>query len=200
MTNLRYLSAVGLATGAVLAATLTTGSPASAEVIHHKDAAHDVRWQPLQQTGDSSRPATHRREGDVVRTTVNHHAGVVSVSVKYRQLSRTGQGTAHVFVFRTDRGLSRTVELYADQHNWKGVVTFEAPGTRTPRCEVSHHIDYARNRVTVTVPRSCLHEPRWVRVGSGDGMLVANRLYADDAYINFGLTHEPRLGPRVHHD
>lgn len=200
MTNLRSLSAVGLATGAVLTGALTVASPASAEVTHHRDAAHDVRWQPLLEGGNPSRPARHRSVGDVVRTTVNHHGGVVSVSMKYRQLARTGDATAHTFIFRTDRGLRRSVEVFAGPHIWKGIVTFEAPGSRTPRCKVSHRIDYVRNRVSVTVPRSCLHKPRWVRVGAGNYMVVAKRLYADDANINFGLKHEARLGPRVHHN
>jgi hypothetical protein len=77
------------------------------------------------------------------------------------------------------------------------------------RCSgMSHTIDYTRNKVTLTVPRSCLGRPRWVEVAestvrvedtssSSTDPTASLNLYIDDAFSPY-FTSNTHWSPKVH--
>lgn len=68
-------------------------------------------------------------------------------------------------------------------------------------CRLGAHLDRGAGRVTVTVPRSCLRTPRWVRAGAevqgdlGEGVVVLDRWERPDRADDDPLT--PAYGVRV---
>jgi hypothetical protein len=65
-----------------------------------------------------------------------------------------------------------------------GQHVFEKRDRRTARCRgITHTVDYARETISVSVPRSCLGNPRWVQVTPGAvGMTPAGDVYVDNGY------------------
>ncbi|MCW2815712.1 MAG: hypothetical protein JWN84_3167 [Nocardioides sp.] len=69
-------------------------------------------------------------------------------------------------------------------------------------CRVSARLDRGAGRVVVTVPRTCLKSPRWVRAGAevqgdlGEGVVVLDEWARPDRADDSFLT--PAFGARVH--
>jgi hypothetical protein len=138
-----------------------------------------------------------RAEGDVRSSAVSHARRRVVVTVAYRQLSQTTQITGQIARLRTNRGRVRDVVVYAQPGNWGGRTSMEKPSGRRVKCRVGMSIDYAADRITVSVPRKCLGRPRWVRVGIGAVTFEDDVVFADDAMTNATPGNTPVLGPVV---
>lgn len=192
---MRLTSALGALTIAT-ALVLVPGS-SQAEVKAHTDATGDVFVSPESDgAGENFTPAPDRVEGDVTGVRVAHRANKVKLTLRYRELSRTGFANIHSFRIRTEK-VVRDVTVFGITGHWRGEAEMSTARGRTVSCALSHTIDYATNRVTVLVPRSCLSNPRWVRVGAaGIGIDDDGNTYADDARST-GLHDSFVLGPRV---
>ena len=175
----RLLSLSSAVAAGVLAGA--TAGPAAAAQLRVDDARHDV-WVSTDAT--TSTPSPDTTLGDVTRATVQHAGSRIVVRIKLRDLARTGAYAQYTVRLQDRRtAMVREVVLEASPHNWAGTVrVFKPHGDQVSGCRVDHRIDYARNTVTVTVPRSCLHRPRAVRAAIG--VYRADRrgaFYADDA-------------------
>jgi hypothetical protein len=68
-----------------------------------------------------------------------------------------------------------------------------------------HAIDYVKHKVTLTVPRSCLGNPRWVEAGEITVRVVDQRTatgstqtaYGDDAFSPY-VSNSIHYSPKVH--
>jgi hypothetical protein len=172
--------------------------PAYAETITTHDAANDVVSQGLDDE-EATTPEPGRTEGDVLSMRVLHGPRNVRVTLRVAQLSRTkGLTAAHSFSFRTNEGRRADLILYVTDGDWQGQQMWEVNGKDRTCHGLRTHIDYSAATVRAVVPRRCLSNPRWVRVGGGDGMLEGDELYADDVNRSGTVGFDAKLGPRVH--
>ncbi|HYU83746.1 MAG TPA: hypothetical protein VEK80_02985 [Kribbellaceae bacterium] len=169
-----------IATGVLTAVALATAAPASADTVRHRDAAHDV----VKFDGDRETTVPAVTEGDVRRVTVAHTSGRLVVKLKYAELSRTNRWVA-VAVVRTSAGKEFEVALVATSRiGWKGKLTVSRAGGSVVACPgADRRVDYAVNTVRFSVPRGCLGDPRWVKVGVAHVRFVSEfRIFGDDAF------------------
>lgn len=125
------------------------------------DGTGDVWTTPV--GGDRYTPAPGRRVGDVLRMRVVHRHRAVTVRLAFAELRRRGEW-AHEFTLRRKAGLlyaqvESTGRRPAGRHH-----LWQRDGDRLVCHAMSHTIDYARDIVTLRIPRICMGVPRWVRV------------------------------------
>jgi hypothetical protein len=199
------------AAAAVLIALPATA--ASAQTVLHLDQTHDVRSLDINSSGETFTRQPKISEGDVQAIAVNHARHNVTVTVKYRELSKTGTDGGHSFLFRTNTGERREVEIATGKGLWWGRTEMATPRGDAVHCSgMSHTIDYAKNKVILVVPRSCLGKPRWVQVaeatfrmedtstGTTSGGTTSSdspTFYADDAFSSY-VGNNLHWSPRVH--
>jgi hypothetical protein len=144
-------------------------------------AADDDMWTP--------EPSV--TNGDIVRTKIKNGTWGVRVRIRFADLAKRGELRADTLQFVTNEGYRRDVDIIAgpdEPRGWHGTVemTRSASG-RHVRCAVRHGVDYTKNVVTLSFPRTCLSKPRWIKVGIGSLRLDVNDandaliIYADDA-------------------
>ena len=183
----------------VVAAAMTVPlvpTAAHADKYVASDALHDV----AKLDGTTATLQPDRTEGDIVRSSVRHRAKRVILTMRFSELSAVGLGDLHLFAIRSDK-LNRLIVVDTGPDHWGGKVFVEKPnGKKVKGCSVRRTIDYAGNTATVSVPRSCLGKPRWVKVAMQHGTFVTqDDLYVDDARAT-GLDAAASFhyGPRVY--
>lgn len=191
-----------LALGSTLLTPTSTASAADAAPLPNRatttDTTGDVTY--VRRVGDQVLPggaAKNRAMGDIRTVQVTHTATTVRVLIKYVELNRVGSDHFHVAQIRTPQR-SYEVDLYATTGHWRGDPTLYRANGTSPRCTLSWRIDYAANTTTITVPRSCLGNPAWIRAGAAMSNTYGDKRFADD-----GLTYRPAastlvLGPRLY--
>lgn len=142
-----------LATSACL--VLAISSVASAQTLRHTDPAHDV----VKMKNDGSVVAAPtNKTTDIVHVTFRHTSLRVITTMRLRDYGGSweyygtiGTATQQYYVLGTD---SSTFFL-------------SKAGTERPiACSgLSVTIRPAKNTLRVSIPRTCLHRPRWVRMG-----------------------------------
>ncbi len=193
MSSRRLVPSLLLASAVALAPL-----PAHADAVTTRDADHDVAAVDLDGDRPQSRPQPGRAEGDIVWMRVNHGAGAVRIRLRTAQLTRdSGQTTVPVFALRTNEGRRAELSLFVDAGRWQGQRVWTVNDRRRTCRGLSSHIDYRAGTVEVKVPRRCLSNPRWVRVGGGIGIFSDSQLYADDANQAGRVSNDLPLGPRV---
>lgn len=174
-----------------------TAGTAAAQTLTDLDQRGDV--QSFTMESEEPTPAPTVANGDVLRTVFNHAERRVSVRVTYADLRRVGQFRSDSVRVVTDEGVRREVSVFAGPGMWRGEADMVKPSGRPVDCDVAHKIDYDRNVVTISFPRGCVSDPRWVRLGMGavwmDG---SSKAYADDAQIDGRINPETlKLSPRL---
>lgn len=165
----------------VLAGGLTlTSTAAGADTRYNTDHTDDV--SVFLPSAETAVPAPGQVNGDVLRSRMWHSSTRVGVKVVFKDLARTGALRGDFLRLVTNEGVRREVGVIAGPGSWAGQAEMDRPNGDRVRCSVAHHTDYAANVVTISVPRSCLSNPRWVRMGYGaitspDG----DTTYVDDA-------------------
>jgi len=174
---------------AAAAALLSLASvPATAETWHDRDARHDVRSLvfTLDDLEDDpcgfgqSHPAPQDRTRDITRLAVDHGPDAVVVTVRFARLAgrreqtgielglRTGSSAFTVQVYRKPRGGPELQLLELDQVGYPE--SFGSCGGRAldmVECTgLTVDPDRHRDELAVTIPRSCLDDPQWVRAGA----------------------------------
>ena len=169
-------------------------STASAEVIRHRDPAGDVARSPV--GSNAYTPVPDEVRGDIVATKVRFARRAVWIRYHLQDLTTTGNGNFQVIGLRSDRR-ERTIELDAFPGHWEGRAVVTNTRAQAVGCLVNHRIDYDRNRISLRVPRSCLGNASWVRVGIRTTVASTTNVYVDDARA---AGYSPTLvyGRRVH--
>ncbi|WP_244929994.1 hypothetical protein [Nocardioides sp. W7] len=149
----------------LLATPVVAAGSAQAGSWSHRDAKGDVVRGSA--AGDGAVEDPSDQATDITRLKVNHGPGKVTVTLVVRDL----KGGDHAVVGRlvTPEGdYSVTYLRSADLKMF--TLTDDAAGADTPDvpCRGKRiSFDASGDRIRITVPRTCLGSPKWVRVGAG---------------------------------
>jgi hypothetical protein len=197
-----------LAATAAAAMVVVPVTAAQAQTWRHADATGDVQSMPVASDATTGTVEPGVTDPDIRTVRVSHAPRKVTMRVQFVDLAAAKDvGYFFVFQLRTNERLHRQVELDAGPGMWRGQVSFSSP-RRELRCKgLARSVDYIQNVVTVTVPRSCLSNPRWVQAGSGAAKITGLNLndpgsigtataYVDDAgsdKLGNNLAWSPRI-------
>jgi hypothetical protein len=176
-TRLRRTCAAAVLT---LLAVGQTGT-ASAQSLVERDAHADVRSSPVD--GDTSAPEPTVTDGDIESSLLTHGRYRIGVRIKFADLQKAGDYRGHVVQVVTNEGVHRDVVLSVGPNMWSGMSEMDRPSGAKVRCAVRHSIDYTNHVVTIGFPRSCVSNPRWVRLGVGSFSVAGETAYADDVLL-----------------
>lgn len=186
-----------------LAAALLTGlvvapaGAASAQSLLDTDQQSDVRSF----TGDSKTSVAEPAEtnGDILSTRFTHGKYRIGVRMQFADLQKSGLVRGEYLRIVTNEGLRREVSLIAAPGFWGGKAEMDTPGGKRVRCAVRHSVDYTHHVVTLGFPRSCVSNPRWVRLGLGSVRAeTQDTFYLDDALIDGNVNPDTvRLSTRL---
>lgn len=173
---------------------------AHAESETVRDTRHDV--QALTMSDDLAAeptltPAPNVADPDIVRTRINHGRNRLVVRMKLRE----AQARPHMQVVYVRTGKHRFEIVSGIGGGLPKSVDITRGNGRTVSCDGADvTYDRARDLLTTVVPRSCLANPRWVRVGAAVMKFnMAMDMWMDEARgSSFGVDQEqPTLGPRL---
>ena len=147
----------------------TTAPP---NVFSHVDSQSDVvAISGEQEDFDESRPAPELGQGDIRNMHLTHSTSKIKTRVKFVDLSVPTSGkpspTYRVEMgVKTDAGVGRGAEVDIGFRGGLRVSMFRLHpyGEGAGPCQLGHSVDRARGVVVIDIPRSCLKDPRWVRV------------------------------------
>jgi hypothetical protein len=168
--------------------------------VVHRDAQHDVLIWDLE--GDSTSPDPTNTTSDIVRTIVNHGARRLSLTAELQHLGR-GQYRMLLSEIHASDGVNYLLTVDYARTPIGARLTLERASGKPVACPgATWSVDAAADTVATSVPRSCLHDPDWVRVGVGSvsapSDLSVSR--ADDSRRNGTLNPDHvRVGPRQPH-
>jgi hypothetical protein len=175
--NRHLLYSLALATS-VGATAVATALPAQAARVSLSDPAGDT-WT----ASDPAEPAASARNTDLRRTTIVHGAKRVTIRSRYADLvqPRKGETISLAVRLRSDEGPKRNAFVFVTPKAPYGRhrLLVERNDQRVPCPGMRHRVSYARDLMTVAIPRSCLGYPRWVQL-----MVVAVDLQGDDGTID----------------
>lgn len=169
-----------------LALTLAAG-PASAERLAVADRHADVL--KVEEGATSGVPAPGSTF-DVWRSTFAHNADRVAVRVRFDDLRRTGKRFQVWVNLQDGRGRTHHVGVAAVPGDRSGTAWLMGGRGQDRPCRVRHRIDYGRDLVRVSLPRTCLGSPRVLRFGVLSEHVRRTWRYA---YLDDGLS--PTVGP-----
>lgn len=199
----------------VVPAVLLLPAAAHAEKVVTEDATGDVVTSA---TGDDTAVATDspppdtvgelvaapdNATADIVRTVVDHRAGLLRVTVAFRDLRDTFGETIGIRVRTPQRGHL----IYAERRG-KHTFTSMLGGRHTPTCAgLATTADSKADKIIVKVPTACIQDPRWVKLGLFVASMQVDHLpetgdrgveFIDDAYRDgFGYDDGLAAGPKV---
>lgn len=192
----RRLAALAGTVATAGALLLAGASSAQADTTSYTDAAGDVTSFTYV---DGSDPvvaeAPTRRRGDVRRVRLAHHESRVVVRYSMRDALSSEYGL--FYGIRTPQADYSLVRFRFAEG--KSVALTKGSSTKPIRCSgISWDIDHEAATVGMSIPRSCLGSPRWVRVGAGVATFAGDeRSYWDDA-LRTGDNADIRLSSRLY--
>lgn len=172
------------ATTGALALALAVGvaGPSAAADYTHTDPAKDVVLTDPFDVG----PAPDNKEADIVKVSVTHSATKVRSTIELRDITKSRK---HNFVINLRAKVGAKVRhfdiyLQTDPSDAQGELTVYGKDGLPVTCPgQSSDIDYGKDVVTVTVPRSCLGKPSWVKTAITAEWVPSH----DDYYSDNGL-------------
>ena len=135
--------------------------PAAAQEVTEHDGRGDMIR--VEEGGSDPQPAPTAEIGDVVRTTFRHDAARVVVRTRLAALERSGRRFTVWVDVQDGARHSWFVGVQAARRDRGGqTIVMDDRGRDLP-CTAAHRIDYARDTVRVSVPRSCFGDPARLR-------------------------------------
>jgi len=199
---------LALGTSATAATAATAGAPgadrAGASVRHPSvrrvhDARGDVLRVAERRGKDVFTPAPARRHGDISAFKVAHRDAAVVGTVKVRRLTHHDRFFGAVLELRTGRA-TYTAVVYRQGVGQRLKTQFDGGG-RDSCAGLRYDLDYGHDTVTISVPRTCLGDPAWVRsraVIDYFGRQGASGAFFADAAPGTELTRIPFLAKAWH--
>lgn len=183
-----------------VAVLASLAAPAHAESETVRDKRHDVQALSMADDPESEptlTPAPGVADPDIVRTHINHRRNRLVVRMKLRQ----AQARPHMQVAYVRTKEHRFEIISTVGAGFPKSVDIMRGNGRAVSCDGAD-VTYNRDLglLTTVVPRSCLSDPRWVRVGAAVmKMNWAMDMWIDEARgASFDLEQEqPTLGPRL---
>lgn len=156
-----------LAAHAQAAGAASSASPQRADSGHrvvHRDARRDVVHFDTET--EERRPAPRDRSTDIVRTVVDHRTARTVVQARTRQLERSAYRMMIVEILTSgDRRFELVVDYARTPIDARISLRRFATGRDVPCPGASWSLTWSTKQVGVSVPNSCLGDPRWIRVG-----------------------------------
>lgn len=167
-----------LLTGAVL---LALAGPAVAGVFHQGDPAGDVAYQGALES-DNPVIVPGRTIGDIRGTNVIYSGLTLHVAAYFRALPSAGIRNVYRLRLKTPE-VARQLTIVAVDGRWRGSASFlDAAGHKASCPGLKYVIEYSHRRLVVDVPRACLSNPTFARVGVGTYFTGPRGTFFDDAY------------------
>jgi hypothetical protein len=169
------------------AAVVLLPAAAGAATVTIDDATDDVYLAKYDETTDTTtyEPVGTQVNVDLDEVAVKHGARKVAVTAQYVDLARTTNRYMYLLRLRTNEGIKRDVTVDTLMAGWDGAVTFGKPNGAEVRCRgLAFAIDYAADTVSVTIPRRCLGNPRYVEAFT----VAAGFSRSGDSYFDHGHT------------
>lgn len=174
-------------------------------VAQAKDVTHaDARGDAVHYVSRSAppTPALGLVNGDIVGTMLRHTDRRVQMRFRFADLRRVVVMYNELYSrVVTNEGVRRDVILFAHNGNWAGSAYMSQPNAGHVRCPVRHSIDYLNNVITVGFPRTCLSQPRWVRIAASYASDPGDDTYFGDDALTDGFDPDataPRFSSRVY--
>jgi hypothetical protein len=173
-------------------ALIAVPATAHAQTYRHTDARKDV--VRVTDSADRHRLAPRVQDADITKVRFTHAGSTVTARLSLRKV--TDRTNYLVGSLRTPKGrfdVMATVDT--------GEITLLTGSGRTVACaDASVHASKPKDQVTLRIPRSCLGDPRWVRVGVGVVVVKSSAAtyFADDALRSRAINDSRlTLSPRV---
>jgi hypothetical protein len=171
-TRTRTLGAALTALAALVAGAASLPAVAAGQArvsgVTLTDPTGDV-WAIGEGESEESQPAGDEPTADVVRAVVKHRRHSLLVRMTFTDLRRVDPAFYSAVIVTPDK--FRGAFVGAEPRRWKGRHILVDGRFDTVRCAgFEHTIDYAMDRVTMSIPRRCLGSPRWVRVSLDNWM------------------------------
>jgi len=151
---------------AALAATLLTPLTAHAASLSIGDGTGDT-WREVIAQGKVTgfEPAGSAPNSDIVAVKVKHTARRVKIRTTFVDIANNAEGVVTQTRIKTNEGRRFRVFVAKDGDD-SGAESY----LYKRRCGGVHNkISWSRNTVKVSIPRSCLSSPKWIKVASGGG-------------------------------
>lgn len=186
---------------AVVTTVALLPSGAQANTSGHSDATGDVQSVTVADNHvveSTATPEPTMTDGDITSVRATNGDRAVKVVVRFAALDRTGDFLEHAVAI-TSSAKSRLVVIDARPGRWAGKATVWSPSIKKVACTVRHKIDYDLDKLTVTVPQSCLGHPKAIRVGARTFVTEGSKLFYDDGYMTGGWIKDlMALSTRIH--
>lgn len=183
----------------LIAGLIGFGWPAYAEKHQAVDATGDVIQFDNDGGGNnSSMPAPDDTQADVMRSVVNHKRGRVLIRVHVRDLTTpTGGDIRELTAFIRSNKRWQTATLMKFGSNSPVVDIYGRRGNIKCR-GIQKKMRAREDLLEMSIPRSCLGNPQWVRVGIGTFSGTTQGAFVDDAHrIGGAFDHPLRLTPKL---
>jgi hypothetical protein len=175
--TLRTLAVAGCATVLTLA-----GAPgAQARPLVHTDRTTDVRRADHTPEEPTLVPAPRHHDGDISKVRFAN-GSVVALRATFDDLKQTNGYRYDLLKVVTNERVVRTVAVIT-KGDTEQVYVERANGEDVPCRGLKHTTDYDADVAVIHVPRSCLGDPRWVKMGYIAATVTsdARLLFIDDA-------------------
>jgi hypothetical protein len=198
---LKTFARLGAAAGA-LTLVFVGMAPAQAARYTHIDPSSDVALQTCNNAPTCDDITTTvdatRTEGDIKSLSTNHGLDNVVIKASFAALTKNSQTRFFGARIVTNEGYSRLAVVYFDADVPGGIAMLMNNAGDQVKCTVTKSIDFTANTIQVSVPRSCLSMPYWVRGGAQYlRMIDDTHQYADDAFTTGTVPDLPALGQQM---
>ncbi|GAA1476840.1 hypothetical protein GCM10009623_12860 [Nocardioides aestuarii] len=182
---------VALAAATVLGLSVATAAPASADSRTIKDGKGDT-WNIASET---PKKASGHPEGDLRKVTFNHTARKVVITARMQNLKKSGEGVGVYMNIDTPDDTSYGADLIGTPDNWRGEASVYGSASE---CSPTGSLNYKKDVAKLSIPRSCLGRPDWVRFQlAGAFAKSENKIFYDDATgkkVEFAFTRRVARG------
>lgn len=186
--------------GAVLLG-LGLAAPAQAQVYGHTDPAGDVTVTTCDSNDENciDKLAPTAKQPDIVRVVTSHTSTQVKAYAKYAELGPAG---TRMHALRVVTGAGR--HLHFSLVTVDGRTVFkeldrDSDGAKVSCSGLVAKVDNTANTVLLSIPRSCIGNPSYVRVGFGGAIFNDTSWRSDDAQVS-GISSSDsdlKLGPSL---
>ena len=168
LTSLRRALVTAVAAGAAL--TPVAAQAHQADQLVYTDPSHDVQTLTIDQN-TSPDPQTDpgftvdpaMTNGDIKRVFVHFRKEHLVIRTTFVDLRRQGFGISYDGLLRTNTGVRRVFDVTATRKHREGHDMLIAPRHKVS-CEIGHWLGYTDNFARVSIPLSCLGNPRWIQL------------------------------------
>lgn len=173
MAGVASLAAVSLTAGAAAAASLTVD-----------DGRGDV-WKfnmDAESEDDLYVPAPGQKNGDVTRVVFRHTDKRVVMRSKFAELDAVGRSFGIAVRMRDQDGKKRLAYVETTRRDRAGSSALQTMRGKDIECNVKHKVNYDKNVVKLSFPRTCVGNPRYLQFTTVDYLAMRSDFYLDNPH------------------